>query len=451
MLELLYPFENLIDAVFGSGLIHQALSQVFLFARNYFNGFIDYFLFLTIAVPVFHLLFRRYRVAFLLIASFALIAAIYGILVALGMLLFPLVIHAFACRWQERSLTDPAFRRKAIGGLVSIVVLFYSFLFLRETFQWNLPLPAWQGGIMAFALHFCGMAYMLPKLIHYIADTLRGKIEKPGSTRFALYMIFFPTLRVGPIERFENFNRDIENMEEKGVKLKDVGYGFYRIFLGAGKITFHWFIILTHMAVTSSIEGINGMSWWAMYWMLPIAVVGVYLSFGGYTDVAIGFSRLLGFHIMENFYRPFFSPNIGEWWRRWHISLSFWLRDYVYYPLGGNRHHLFRNVLITFFVCGLWHGLAANYIIWGLGQGVGLVIWMNWRNFWRRVDKEEPYHPPLKPLVNFMKAHPRFSDVLGMVTTINYFCLTGIYFIFEFERANFYLLRYITFGLYQLN
>ena len=450
IVELLKPFEEFLNAQLTRGeAAHTFFFHIFRFAHRYLPTYIDYCLFGLIAIPIFHLVVRRYRVTYLIIASFTMIAALYGVLVASGMLMFPLLIHGLVLRWQVRSMTDQAFRRRAITSLTVFITLFYALLLVRESYQWNLSSLSWQGGVMYAGLQFCGVAYMLPKLIHYAVDGLQGKIHQAKTTHVALYMIFFPTLRWGPIERFQNFNGDIENMQTNSVKLSDVGIGLFRILLGCAKMAVYAFYLLQFFIISSTLAGIDTMSWWRLYWTQFLAVVGVWLSFGGYSDVAIGYSRLMGFKIMENFRRPFFSSSIAEWWRRWHISLSVWLRDYVYRPTGGSRHHFIRNVSLTFFVCGAWHALTANYIVWGLAQAVGLIVWRYWRRFWARVDQGDSFLPSLKPLVAYMKSHRRLSLGLGIFTTVNFFSVSGIYFVYDFHRANLYFLRMVTLGWYQ--
>lgn len=451
MLGMLKPLEALVAEYVSAGPLRDIFFFIFKFSHLYLAYFADYLLFLLFAILPYYLVPRQWRVFYLLIASVSLISYLYGPVLGIGLFAFPLLIHFLVQRLRARALSDKTFRKRALGALVVFILLVYGLLLARESFFWDWEFSIWHGGFMLAGLHFCGIAYMLPKLIHYAADTFNGRLEPARTLRFALFMVFFPTLRMGPILRFQNFNRDIEDLERGGPNWLDLGFGIWRIALGLVKMRIYVFLLLNCAVDFTEHEAIRQAPWVILYWNLAISVFGVYLNFGGYSDLAIGFSRMLGFHAPENFYLPFFSNNIGEWWRRWHISLSFWLRDYVYRPLGGNRQHAAFNILVTFLICGAWHALSLNYIIWGLGQGIGLVFWQYWRRFWYRVKKKPGYMDALKPLLVWMRRHPRLAYFLAAYTTFNYFCLTGIYFIFEFELGNLFFLRFITFGLAQGN
>ena len=118
----------------------------------------------------------------------------------------------------------------------------------------------------------------------------------------------------------------------------------------------------------------------AVAWLGSVAyTLQIYYDFSGYSDMAIGLGRMFGFHFNENFKLPYISQSITEFWRRWHISLSSWFKDYVYIPLGGNQRHVYRNLVIVFFLTGLWHGAAWNFILWGVVNGVLIVLERVWR------------------------------------------------------------------------
>jgi len=300
--------------------------------------------------------------------------------------------------------------------------------------------------LMVPLVHFAGIAFMLPKLIHYIVDSLSGKITISKTSHFALFMIFFPIFRLGPIEKFQNFQRDILQSEQNGISRFDIGYGLYRITLGVIKSII--FTAVLYPWRIWSANHIGDASWWWLQWMVFVGTFDVYFHFGGYSDIAVGFSRLLGFRAMENFYLPFLARNIGEMWRRWHISLSFWLRDYVFLPLGGSRKNGIRNAIITFFICGVWHDLAWKYVLWGTLQGVALAVLGAWGMFWYQVENKPNYMKPLKPIKAFMKARPRLSYALGVFVTLEFFGLTGFYFVIGIDKATYAVMRFFTFGWY---
>jgi|GEM_PF-1966765 len=448
MIEILKPIEVFMGDHLSQGILREIVFQILRSAHLFFSIYSDYMLFFFCAVLPYYLIPRKLRIAYLTLTSLVLITYIYGLIVGLGLLILPLIGHYLVVICHKRALSDPVFRKKAIGGLVSITLLIYGLLLARESYKWDWSLNLGYDGFIEAGLHFCGVAYMLPRIIHYMVDTLTGKLEPAKSIRFVLYMIFFPTLRLGPIERYQNFSRDMDSIEKGGPSWHDIGYGAWRIALGFSKLAFYGYVLIPWSVENTTHDIIRQHSWFLLYWTIASCVFGVYLNFGGYSDIAIGFSRLLGFTIMENFYRPFSSRNIGDWWRRWHISLSFWLRDYVYMALGGKKGNKHFNLLVTFFICGAWHALTLNYVIWGVAQAIGMIGLDYWRSFWKRVGTPG-YADWLKPLVALMRAHPVFSHFLASFTTFNYFCVTGIFFIFDVDKGSLFFLRFITFGLYK--
>ncbi len=446
MLAILRPLEDFLHATLGPGFLRDFFFVLFKYTHLFFSEYTDYLVYaLTLVLP-FYLMPRRWRVGYLLVSSMAMIAYIYSLTFVIGLALFPIGVHVLVRRWQPRAMTDALFRRRAIAGLISVILTFYAFLLARESFAWTPDLPFLPVKLELPMLHVCGIAFMLPKLIHYVADSLQGKIRNARTSHVALFMLFFPTLRLGPIERFQNFDRDLRHIRRERVQAFDIGFGLYRIALGLFK-TFLYAAFFYPWRM-HYIDNLAVMSIPWTYWILLSGIMEVYCHFGGYTDIAVGLGRLFGFKLMENFYLPFLSENIGEYWRRWHISLSFWLRDYVYRPLGGGRRHALVNGLITFVICGAWHYVSWHYIIWGFLQGFGLGVWRAWAMFWARVDKKAGFMDALKPIASWMRLHPRFSYTVGVVFTLHYFCMSGAYFFLETDQANLLLLRLFTLGAY---
>ena len=155
--------------------------------------------------------------------------------------------------------------------------------------------------------------------------------------------------------------------------MEDFGSGIERFIIGIGKKA----IIANTMAATADAIWNNyatGSSW-IIVWIGSIAyTLQIYYDFSGYSDMAIGLGRMLGFHFNENFNLPYISKSITEFWRRWHISLSSWFRDYVYIPLGGNKRHVYFNLLIVFLLTGIWHGASWHYVAWGVWNGAFILI-----------------------------------------------------------------------------
>lgn len=219
-----------------------------------------------------------------------------------------------------------------------------------------------------------GISFFTFHAISYLVDIYRGKSRAQRSFfALALYISFFPQLVAGPIVRYNFIEKYLTKRRENWFF---VSYGIRRFIIGLGKK-----IIIANplgeLADTIFAAQITDIS-------TPIAWVGIvcytlqiYFDFSGYSDMAIGLARIFGLKFPENFNYPYISKSIKEFWRRWHMSLSAWFRDYVYIPLGGNRVSLSRqyfNLVLVFFLCGLWHGASWNFVVWGLFHGLFLVF-----------------------------------------------------------------------------
>ncbi len=217
-----------------------------------------------------------------------------------------------------------------------------------------------------------GISFFTFQGMSYVLDVYMGKTEvQKNPLHVALYIALFPQLIAGPIVRYTDVNREIEERQET---LDDFASGVQRFSIGLAKkiILSNSFALLADQSFnTPSAELGAGLAWLgALAYALQI-----YFDFSGYSDMAIGLGRMFGFHFLENFNYPYTSTNVTVFWRKWHISLSSWFRDYVYIPLGGNRRgNVYVNLLIVFFLTGLWHGASWNFVIWGLWHGFFLIV-----------------------------------------------------------------------------
>lgn len=224
------------------------------------------------------------------------------------------------------------------------------------------------------------LSFLAFEFVHYLVEIHRGgePIRKPYE--FTLFALYFPSLVAGPVKRYRNFSYQLHRGLAK-VNREDVMYGIQRISIGA----FKKIVIADNITVMIKFwevrfESLSCIEAWIFLIGLAIRI---YFDFSGYTDMAIGLSRMMGIRLPENFNYPYFATSISEFWHRWHISLSSWIRDYVYIPLGGNRHGISRklfNGLFAFALCGFWHGAAWNFILWGLWHGIGLTIQSSYKN-----------------------------------------------------------------------
>lgn len=216
-----------------------------------------------------------------------------------------------------------------------------------------------------------GISFYTFQSISYLIDVYRK--ESPVQCRFGnllLYISMFPQLIAGPIVRYGTVAREIT---ERKISSDDFAYGIYRFLIGLGKKV----IIANQLSEISDQFLVNGLSELSTggAWIGVIAFTfQIYFDFSGYSDMAIGLGRCLGFHFNENFNHPYCCNSITDFWRRWHISLGSFFRDYVYIPMGGNRRHQPLNILVVWFLTGMWHGASWNFIIWGVYFGIIVML-----------------------------------------------------------------------------
>lgn len=215
-----------------------------------------------------------------------------------------------------------------------------------------------------------GVSYYTLQVISYLVDVYRGKYEYEKSIfNYALYIMYIPHLFIGPISRYDEMKKQLT--ARRKITVDNIYNGGIRILWGLSKkLIIAGRIAIVIDTITSS--GFNG-----VYAFLAMVLYSIqlYSDFSGGIDIVLGISKMIGIDLIENFDAPYYSQNIKEFWRKWHISLSSWLRDYIYIPLGGSRCSKIRkaiNVLITFAVSGLWHG--ANYILWGILHGIFVLM-----------------------------------------------------------------------------
>ena len=216
-----------------------------------------------------------------------------------------------------------------------------------------------------------GISFYTFQILSYLIDLYWGKVSVQKSYfRFTLYVSFFPQLIAGPIVRYETVEREISLRHENW---NDAVSGMRRFTLGLAKKV----LIANNVAAVAVYIYSSNSAGSGAYWLAAVCyTLQIYFDFSGYSDMAIGLGRIFGFHFLENFNYPYISKSVTEFWRRWHISLSSWFRDYVYIPLGGNRvkkQHWILNILIVWTLTGFWHGAQWNFILWGLYYAVLLL------------------------------------------------------------------------------
>ena len=282
---------------------------------------------------------------------------------------------AYAGGWGICLLTHRPTLRKAIYILTlclltgNLVVFKYTNLFAENI----AALLGIRNTIPVIALPI-GISFYTFQILSYVIDLYRGEISlQKNWFRLTLYVSFFPQLIAGPIVRYQTVEEEIGCRRET---LDDAAAGMQRFIVGLAKK-----VILANglgslsEAVYAGDPAVFGT---AIYWLAAVAyALQIYFDFSGYSDMAIGLGRMFGFHFLENFNHPYRATSITDFWRRWHISLSTWFRDYIYIPLGGSRvsrgKHI-RNILIVWGLTGFWHGASWNFLLWGLYYGLLLLL-----------------------------------------------------------------------------
>lgn len=253
----------------------------------------------------------------------------------------------------------------AIAVNLSVLVYFKYTGFAAETFNFifrtNIPVPQL---IMPI-----GISFFTFQAMSYVIDVYRGDTEVQMSfPRLLLYVSLFPQLIAGPIVRYKDIALQLDDMRVRPV---DICEGIYRFAIGVAKkllVADTCFAAAEALYATSTVTFVGRWAG-ALFFALQI-----YYDFSGYSDMAIGLGRMFGLKFLENFNYPYSSKSATEFWRRWHMSLGTFFRDYVYIPLGGNRRLHLRNILVVWFLTGLWHGASWNFVLWGMFYGVLLII-----------------------------------------------------------------------------
>ncbi|MBE7045980.1 MAG: MBOAT family protein [Ruminococcaceae bacterium] len=279
-------------------------------------------------------------------------------------------------------------------NILFIAVFKYMGFFVRTINAFGLKIPE-----PSIALPI-GISFYTFQAISYIADVYRGTIRAQKKYRnLLLYIAMFPQLIAGPIVRYTTVENEIENRQ---ITSSDLSEGIFRFLIGLGKkvLLANQFASISTAILDSNIADISLCGSWIG---LIAFALQIYFDFSGYSDMAIGMGRCLGFHFDENFNYPYISQSITEFWRRWHISLGSLFRDYVYIPMGGNRKHQFINILVVWFLTGMWHGASWNFIIWGLYFGAIILI-----------EKYLKFKPSNNPFKRFFKhTYSLFLIVFG--------------------------------------
>jgi alginate O-acetyltransferase complex protein AlgI len=329
-----------------------------------------YFYFLLITLTIYWVILRtpRARANFLGLASAGLVyrelfesaghaAASYSFLIAL---LVGLLVYACGRR-LARSGWSPLFWLYVPIPLSPLVM-----------FKYLLPGLGDSGSLASLAVPL-GISYYTFKHIHYLIESSRGNFSDATPGSYLAYVFFFPMFGSGPIERYGNFQGQLLKPE---LKWSGFSIGIERICLGLVKKFLVADILLRSMLPPGHLSGsgIGYLDWKVLTFACFIKFLVTYMDFSGYTDMVIGTGRLYGITLMENFNFPLVRTNLAEFWRNWHISLSSWARDYIYFPVMGRFRTPSLALVLTMLMIGVWHGPQPGWALWGLHHGIGLVL-----------------------------------------------------------------------------
>lgn len=353
-----------------------------------FSSVVFIFAFLPVVIIGYYLITPKLRNLYLLLASliFYFVGETKGIWIMLASILINYLFGVFIAYSKTSLLRKLSL---SIGVLLNLVLLFcfkyinFTVDIFNSVFDLNIFIPS-------IALPI-GISFFTFQGLTYIVDLYRGDVVlQKNPINIALYISLFPQLIAGPIVRYQDVNKQIN---QRSVTRESFYTGIKRFIFGLAKK-----IVIANTAAIIADNIFNmpaAESSIISTWVGVICYsIQIFFDFSGYSDMAIGLGKMFGFDFKENFNYPYIAKSITEFWRRWHISLSSFFKDYVYIPLGGNRRgNVYVNLIIVFFLTGLWHGASLNFIFWGLWHGIFMLLERRLRS-----DKVSS-----KPVVTMMK------------------------------------------------
>ena len=334
-----------------------------------FNS-LSFLIFFPIVVLIYFVIPKRARKYWLLVASYYFYMS-WNAVYALLILASTLVTYLSGILIQKAGTVS---RRKwVVAGsfIINLGILFFFkyFDFLIDNINRVLNLADISLITNPFSLVLpVGISFYTFQALSYTVDVYRGDVEaEKNFVKYALFVSFFPQLVAGPIERSKNLLSQVDELDNRRL------FEYDKVVSGFGMMCYGMFlkmVLADHLAifVDSVWDNLQTAGMTACIFAAIAFSFQIYGDFAGYSTIAIGAARIMGFDLMENFNTPYFATSIANFWRKWHISLSTWFRDYVYIPLGGSRCSKvkkYRNLLITFLVSGLWHGANWTYVVWG--------------------------------------------------------------------------------------
>jgi alginate O-acetyltransferase complex protein AlgI len=401
----------------------------------------------AIAVLVYRIVPPRSAVKewLLLACSVCMLLALPRFTLSMLAVLFVLCVVTHAC---VRVLIGDAGRasdrvRVAAAGAGIFVILcalvFFKYGFVQQAILRRTPAPGSEAAAVIFLI---GISYSSFKAMHVVIEAYKGDLKNLKFMTFLNYMLFFPSFLSGPINRYSHYCENSADTRASDFRA-DLAAGTERIVHGLFKKVVLTMALLPYTLRNLTVP-IQDMPTWQIVAGLYVYALYFYLDFSGYTDLALGSARIMGFVLPENFDFPFLKRNIQQLWANWHMSLTSWLTDYVYWPLARKlrnvgylrkRPVLLSNVaiVVTFLGCGLWHGDTLSFLLWGLYHGLGIAAVTTYQSWKRRVRD-----PRARAYFGSV-----YSRVIGTVVTFNFFAVGLLPFALDFNQIQTLLARLV--------
>ncbi len=395
-----------------------------------FNSF-QFVIFFIVVTSLFFVLPYKWR-WFLLLASscYFYMSFIPVYILILG---FTIVIDYFAGILIERhtGTTRKLFLIMSLVANIGVLAYFKYFNFLNSNLTFLLTNLHYKNPFPYLKMILpIGLSFHTFQAMSYTIEVYRGK--QKAETHFgiyALYVMFYPQLVAGPIERPQNilyqfYEKHPFSYENAKAGLKQMLWGFFKKLVIADRAAIYVNTVYRHPQHQSGLT---------LFLATFFFAIQIYCDFSGYSDIAIGVARFMGFKLMTNFNRPYFSRTVSEFWRRWHISLSTWFSDYLYISMGGNRVSVPRwcfNLFFTFLISGLWHGANWTFVVWGAINGLYLVINI-------LIKKPRQWFARNNPMVNF----PKIGDLIQTLFTFFLILVSWVFFRANNLEDAFYIIK----------
>ncbi len=338
-------------------------------------------------------------------------------------LVFTLIVFGLSFLVQPGRSKRQLWFAVGVAGSIALLTYYKYQGFIADSFNFVLGLGGTESRVTPTSLIVpLAISFFTFEFVHYLIEVHRGTFRPASLRNFLLFIMFFPTLICGPIKRFQLF--DPEEYARKPLDPELFAQGLERILFGLAKKTLIADTVAPWAMPVFEHPELYG---WGGLWLGVYGyALQIYFDFAGYSDIAIGSAMLFGYPVPENFNYPYLQTNIARFWHNWHMSLTSWITDYVYIPLGGNRHGEWRSYLNRFLamtICGLWHGAAFHFAVWGMYHGLGLNLYRAWQTVRERVFGPRQGEGSL------------VGRIAAGVFTFHFVCIGWVLFVCDLDRA----------------